>query len=1269
MKRTSSSESAGAATSQRTYPSRVAPTFTSHTGWDLRESTGDSIIGREPCFGPLPHEGGSGGLMSRSLASFASPWHGGMEASLQPVSLLRDHRLPSASADHVTAVFCTSNGRQSIRNVVEYGALDTLGFIHSAAGVTARHKVRYPYNAKGLPETSDYAIPLMRSALSFTINNTKVFTDGCDVRRLQVLDMQRGTVDCDEVRITSIGQAFRVRTTRFASAAAPDTAAVRVVVALENAQLGMCPVRVAYDALIDTIAWDASVTASDDANANEFALSLRSKAGAEPYAKASAAVSVTAFTICVNGQRDAVPTRIVSRSEITQRALSPVVAEVSTTSDTGAATTQAHALRYGSNQSWTAITRRELAASLDDSTSLVIDLVYRIARELPNAGSSQPASETRQRRGTAVHHDPLTEEEGEPSSSLFDTLLASHEEAMARLWCPVGRTSPHNELLAETLLSSATSDNRSTAALRHAVYVLLTNAVGLGPGVPLTSSGLSADGAGGLCGVASVAMAGPALLYTAPHVAERLLRSFVSMIPQGRLNARNQSIRGCLFPAHTVDGSDAVPYFINSAPRIHVTCDVALFALKFLRATLGGLAAVNDRDPAFAAGIVSAIYESATAVLEYGTWDPVLAVFRLDSVTGFDEYNPLVDDHVYTHVGVAALLGQAATLLETEPLLQQGGAAWRDLRGVSVSVSMTQAGSTGDEFNATSRSQSNTPPFGSPKSNHTPIPESCAEALAHMGFERRELLEMLRRAASSIVITRDDATRVYFPHNGFDGLPLLAPESVVGHPLSLHIHPLVIYRHKVCQVPDVLIAMLLHPTAFDADDLERAVRYYRPLCTRDVPWALGIETAADFRAFGDSTPESDLLETLLHMTLDHTFSEAVEGLRIAPLCSSWFALAFGVLGFRESPETGELSFSPTLPVGWTRVRVPFVSRGASFVVDVSLQSVEYRHGAGATIRLRHRSAGGGASTAAAVCLGSSLPPVEFPRTVTRPVSPQFDGVILLIDAIVQSFHELNFEAWRSVLSEYFELAKVQQYASPAGSPKGSFEDLSALEARLAIPPLTLEEYAQTFLGATTKDFGQMRYAGLESILHTRNIDIPLGTAEDAVVSETRFGLANAKLVELQAILRNVKLAFIPGVLELLRSLKREGLRVALVTFSRSGPDFLQQLPEIQDLVCTCITGTEARALRVGGRPHTDLFSTAATKLHLLPQRCVVIGSQLDRGYRTDEFLAFAGAINVRWEHDLPNSPDEPLERMPFATVQPQDMPRSLEAIEAKLRKI
>ena len=69
--------------------------------------------------------------------------------------------------------------------------------------------------------------------------------------------------------------------------------------------------------------------------------------------------------------------------------------------------------------------------------------------------------------------------------------------------------------------------------------------------------------------------------------------------------------------------------------------------------------------------------------------------------------------------------------------------------------------------------------------------------------------------------------------------------------MSLHYHPLVIYRHKICQLPAVLLGMLLVPEPFERNELRRNLKYYEQLCAFDVPEALAIVAAIRYKAYGD----------------------------------------------------------------------------------------------------------------------------------------------------------------------------------------------------------------------------------------------------------------------------------------------------------------------------------------------------------------------------------------------------------------------------------
>src|SRR5579864_6815437 len=168
------------------------------------------------------------------------------------------------------------------------------------------------------------------------------------------------------------------------------------------------------------------------------------------------------------------------------------------------------------------------------------------------------------------------------------------------------------------------------------------------------------------------------------------------------------------------------------------------------------------------------LVETARLWHDLGNYD-VAERFRIDGVTGPDEYSSLMDNNVYTNLMAQRNLLNAAAAAERHP---------EEARNLGV---------TGDEVQA------------------------------------------WRTAAAAILIPFDERLGVhqqaedFTEHEEWDfaGTP---PES---YPLLLHFPYFQLYRKQVIKQPDLVLAMHLRGDAFTAEQKARNFAYYEPLTVRD----------------------------------------------------------------------------------------------------------------------------------------------------------------------------------------------------------------------------------------------------------------------------------------------------------------------------------------------------------------------------------------------------------------------------------------------------
>ncbi len=254
--------------------------------------------------------------------------------------------------------------------------------------------------------------------------------------------------------------------------------------------------------------------------------------------------------------------------------------------------------------------------------------------------------------------------------------------------------------------------------------------------------------------------------------------------------------------------------------------------------------------------------------------------FRLDGVTGPDEYSAIADNNVFTNLMAARNLRSAADVAVRHPdlaaLLGVGAeeaAAWRDAAAAM----------------------------------HVPYDEQLGVHPQSEGFT---------------------------DHAAWD----FAGTDPAEYPLMLHFPYFQLYRHQVVKQADLVLAMQLCGDAFTPEQKRRNVDYYEPLTVRDS--SLSSATQAVLAAeVGYLSLAYDYAAEAALMDLRDLHDNTAGGLHMASLAGGWTALVNGFGGMRDSG--GRLSFRPALPEGIDRLAFRIVRRGRVLLVEVEQHAVTY----------------------------------------------------------------------------------------------------------------------------------------------------------------------------------------------------------------------------------------------------------------------------------------------------------------------------------------
>ena len=375
----------------------------------------------------------------------------------------------------------------------------------------------------------------------------------------------------------------------------------------------------------------------------------------------------------------------------------------------------------------------------------------------------------------------------------------------------------------------------------------------------------------------------PVLTYVAPEAARDALRWRHATMDLAQERARQLYLDGVTFPWRTIRGHECSGYWPAGTAAFHVNAGVADAVRRYLGAT---------GDEAFEQGPgLELLVATARLWRSLGHYD-AQGGFRVDGVTGPDEYTALVDNNVYTNLMAARNLRTAA----------------------DVAI----------------RHQ---------------------ERAAELGVDQEEAASW-RNAADAIVIPFDDELGVTPQSEGFtryrpwdfEGTP---PEE---YPLLLNFPYYLLYSSQVVKQADLVFALYAFGDHFDAEQKARDFEYYERITVRDSSLSASIQAIVAAEVGHLELAYDYLAETAFIDLRDLAFNTS-DGVHLASLAGSWLAAVAGFGGMRDHGET--LTFAPRLPSRLTRLAFGLVYRGRRLRVEVGPDEARYELADGDALDVVH----------------------------------------------------------------------------------------------------------------------------------------------------------------------------------------------------------------------------------------------------------------------------------------------------------------------------
>jgi alpha,alpha-trehalose phosphorylase len=197
----------------------------------------------------------------------------------------------------------------------------------------------------------------------------------------------------------------------------------------------------------------------------------------------------------------------------------------------------------------------------------------------------------------------------------------------------------------------------------------------------------------------------------------------------------------------------------------------------------------------------------------------------------------------------------------------------------------------------------------------------------------------------------------------------------------------------------------------------------------------------------------------------------------------------------------------------------------------------------------------------------------------RPAGFGFDAVLFDLDGVVTRTARLHAAAWKVLFDEFLH-HRAEARQEPFEPFDGEADYLAYVD-------------------------GKPRYEGVRSFLASRGIALPEGNPADAPDATTIHGLGSRKDALFMDSLRQDGVDVFAPAVALIRTLREQGLKTAVVTSSRNGREVLRAA-DLEPLFDVRMDGMDAEAFGLQGKPHPDPFLKSAKLLGVAPGRAVVI---------------------------------------------------------------
>ncbi|WP_043929912.1 glycoside hydrolase family 65 protein [Bacillus sp. EB01] len=401
----------------------------------------------------------------------------------------------------------------------------------------------------------------------------------------------------------------------------------------------------------------------------------------------------------------------------------------------------------------------------------------------------------------------------------------------------------------------------------------------------------------------------PVFLLSNPEIAKQLLLYRHSILDGARNHAKIMGhSKGALYPWRTISGSECSSYFPSGSAQYHISADIAYSFIQYYLVT-GDIEFLKEYG-------AEVLFETARIWIEAGHFKD--GQFRIDAVTGPDEYTCIVNNNYYTNVMAKHNLRWAAKVYNLLSLNEPGGVTvWKK----------------------------------------------------NLQLEDEEV-KAWEKAADQMYLPYDSELNINPQDDAFLNKKKWDLEATPEEkfPLLLHYHPLTLYRYQVCKQADTVLAHFLLEDEQDSETMKNSYDYYETITTHDSSLSSCVFSIMAAK-HGYKEKAYDYFIETARLDLDNTHGNTKDGLHMANMGGTWMAIIFGFAGLRIK-EDG-LSLNPVLPEQWKSYSFPLRYRERKLRITVNGACTEVELVSGEDLEIKISDETFSVSTGVLITAGNS----------------------------------------------------------------------------------------------------------------------------------------------------------------------------------------------------------------------------------------------------------------------------------------------------------